>query len=105
MSNLVVVKRVAFGTPEFMFLRTDINLLMKERLILRKLFSSKEERYRWICNTIRAMADLVYFLPKEKKLMDARVNISPANKPVYLSKKQQEQLTKSKLKESQKQLF
>lgn len=105
MSNLVVVRKVAFGTPQFMFLRTDINLLIKERKQLRSKFSTHEERYRWLCNTIRAIADLVYFLPKQRKLMDARINVTPANKPVYLSKKQQAELAKLKLKEAQKQLF
>lgn len=105
MSNLVVVKKVAFGTPQFMWLRTDINLLMKERNLLRPRFSTHEERYRWICNTIRALADLVYFLPRQKKWMDARMPSSPTNKPVYLTKKQQAELTKIKLKEAQKQLF
>lgn len=103
MSNLVVVKKVAFGTPAFMFLRTDINLLMCERELLRRRFTTHEERYRWICNTIRALGNLVYFLPRQRRIMEARV--APAPKPIVLSKKQQQELNRLKLIESQKQLF
>lgn len=61
---LVIQKKVCFGSPEFMFLRRDINSLMKERDKIKWQNSSIEEnrpRISFLQNTIRALADLVYF--------------------------------------------
>jgi hypothetical protein len=62
MSNLVKVKRVAFGSPEFMFLRNNINALVKERLGLKNNYELNAVKYNWISNTMRALGDLVYFV-------------------------------------------
>lgn len=103
MSNLVIVRKTAFGTPAFMFLRTSINILMRERDKLNPKFTDNEVRYRWLCNTIRAMAGLVYFLPKQRRAVEARV--APAPKPIQLTEKQKQELKRLKLLETQKELF
>jgi len=69
MSNIVPVKKVAFGSKEFMWLRTDINMLMEERESIRVNFNYSAEyaeRYRWLCGTIRALAETVYFVRRPR---------------------------------------
>lgn len=56
-----IVKKVKFGTAEFMFLRTDINCLLTERNALKKDFERNKGRYIWIGETVRSLAGLVYF--------------------------------------------
>lgn len=98
MNSLVPVKKVAFGTPAFIFLRTNINLMIEERN-----YTTDLVRYRWLANTIRAMAELVYFMPpKNRKTNSAAAG---PEKPVYYTKKQLAEKRKLTLKKSQKELF
>jgi len=80
MSNLVIVKRVEFGTPEFIFLRYKIDVLVKERKVLCKNYESNALTISWISNTLRAMASLVYFAYKPK-IKNAEPEIVPDARP------------------------
>lgn len=68
MSNLVPVKRICFGSVEFMFMRTDLDIMIRERERLKKKYQENKERVGWLGNTIRAIAELVYFkrVPRKK---------------------------------------
>ena len=69
MSNIVPVKKVAFGSPEFMFLRRDIDTLIQERNSLTYVYNYSEDapkRYNWLQRTIRLLADNVYFVRKPR---------------------------------------
>lgn len=60
-SSLVVVKKVCFGTPEFMFLRRDMDILLKKRNSLKPFYKDNEAEYRHTNALICNMASLVYF--------------------------------------------
>lgn len=105
--SIVLVKRVAEGTKEFMFRRGAVNQLMRERRYLKKDFEANKERYIWICNTIRALAGTMYFPYKPRKVIPPVVPppapVAPA--PEVLNKKMKKELSKIRHKEKQTKLF
>lgn len=71
MSNLVPVYKIRFGSPAFMFMRRDMDIMIREREKLKKAYADNKERVAWLGNTIRAWADLVWFAPRERRKMEA----------------------------------
>jgi hypothetical protein len=64
--ELVRVKKVRFGSMNFMFFRTTLNIALRERERL-NYTKANPERHRWLSNTIRAMAANVFF-SREKRI-------------------------------------
>jgi hypothetical protein len=90
-TDIVIVKKVAFGTKEFMFLRYKINMLIRERTLLNLNYEANALRVNWISNTLRAMADLVYFRPqpKAKPVMNEVADPRPWKKKIKPKKEEQ----------------
>lgn len=66
-NELVVVRKVAFGSLEFFFYRRIVNALIKEREQLKGNYAVNKEKVDWIGNTLRALADLVYYRKRDKR--------------------------------------
>ena len=61
---LVPVKKVAFGSPQFMWLQRDIDLLCEQRRLLGFNYSENKSYIHFLTRTINNLAGLVYFKPK-----------------------------------------
>lgn len=96
--QLVPVSKVAYGTFSFMWVRLLINNLIKERNRLRPAYVGNELRYGWISNTIRALADLVYF---ERPYRKATQHSGPA--PEYPNSPKRKKIDLKKNRKSLKQ--
>lgn len=107
---LLKQNKVQFGSVEYIFIRRDINELMEKRNALRRTYESNKELYLQTTNSIKALAILIYFkhIPKTKVEADGQGNLVEnikSNVNSYLTEKQKKRLEKSKLKESQQDLF
>jgi hypothetical protein len=66
----VPVKKVAFGSPEFMFLRRDIDIMIRQREALRYCYEDNKELYANISALIRNCAQLVFFIRRPKAKLE-----------------------------------
>lgn len=107
MNNTIVpVKKVRFGSKNFMFFRTLINIAMREREQL-KITKSDPLKYRWLSNTIRAMADMVFF-SSQKRIEPkdfAPQKKQPVNLPKPMSETEKKRAKKMAELEKQSTLF
>lgn len=101
---LVVQKRVCFGSPEFMFLRRDINIMLNQRDRLKcghKLkYEENKERVDFLQNTIRALAGLVYFKTGSRKFQRQEQVMNTSSSETYEEYKKRKRAEKESEKKS-----
>lgn len=96
----VPVKKVAFGSPEFMFLRRDIDIMIRQREALRYCYEDNKELYANISALIRNCAQLVFFVRRPRAKLEIQEH-TPATRPVPPARKVKEK----KIKKETKTLF
>ncbi len=109
MSNLAIYHRpkVLFGSPDFMFLRCDINIMIRERDKLRwgiGQYEKNKDRVDFLQNLIRAEALRVYF-GRSRRYHAQQAPIVPEAEARPWKKKKKVKFLRKMVDEKQSKLF
>lgn len=80
------MNKVAFGTPEFLILRQEINTLCEQRRLLGTYYEDNKDEHHELTRNIRELCERVYFKPEARPVY-VRPPVAPPPPPKEVKSK------------------